>query len=51
MVSPEAALNELIKGMANTDRVYVVDNGNILGIISKTDIVRTLSILGLKNNR
>lgn len=51
MVSPEAALNELIKGMTNTDRVYVVDNGNILGIISKTDIVRTLSILGLKNNR
>ncbi|MBA2862214.1 site-2 protease family protein [Methanococcus maripaludis] len=51
MVPPNAALNELIRGMTNTDRVYVIDNGNILGIISKTDIVRTLSILGLKNNR
>jgi len=51
MVSPNAELNELIRGMSNTDRVYVVDNGNILGIISKTDIVRTLSILGLKNNQ
>ncbi|ABO35483.1 peptidase M50 [Methanococcus maripaludis C5] len=50
MVPPNAELNELIRGMANTDRVYVIDNGNILGIISKTDIVRTLSILGLKNN-
>ncbi|WP_459202003.1 site-2 protease family protein [Methanococcus sp. CF] len=51
MVSPDAKLNELIQGMTNTDRVYVSDNGNIMGIISKTDIVRTLSILGLKNNQ
>lgn len=51
MVSPDSALNQLIKGMSKTDRVYVVENDNILGIISKTDIVRTLSVLGLKNNQ
>ncbi|ABR55329.1 CBS domain containing protein [Methanococcus vannielii SB] len=51
MVPPNAALNQLLRGMGKADRVYVVENDKTLGIISKTDIVRTLSVLGLKNNK
>ncbi|WP_421078076.1 site-2 protease family protein [Methanothermococcus sp. Ax23] len=43
-------LNDLLLKINNSERVYVVDNNELKGIISKTDVIRILKLLGLKNN-
>ena len=50
-VPEDATLNDVIFKLGISDRVYVMDRNNKLrGIISKTDVLRILRILKLKNN-
>jgi Zn-dependent protease len=49
VVSKNADFNELLHKMHNSDRVYVVENNKLEGIISKTDVIRILKIMGLKS--
>ena len=51
VVSPSDTLNDVIHKLANSERVYVVEGDKLKGIISKTDVLRVLKILGLKNNQ
>jgi len=51
IISKDSDISELLYTMDSADRVYVMDNGELEGIISKTDLVRTLKILGLKNSQ
>ncbi len=48
VVSEDTDIKEIIRKMANTDRVFVVEDGKLRGIISKTDILRAMGILELK---
>lgn len=48
VVSEDTDIKEILRKMANTDRVFVVEGGKLKGIISKTDILRAMSILELK---
>ncbi|AEF96567.1 CBS domain-containing protein [Methanotorris igneus] len=48
IVSPDADVSEILGSMDEEDRVFVVENGNLKGLISKTDVLRALRILGLK---
>ncbi|MEO2117924.1 MAG: site-2 protease family protein [Methanocaldococcus sp.] len=48
VVSEDTDIKEILRKMANTDRVFVVEDGKLKGIISKTDILRAMSILELK---
>lgn len=49
VVSKYGDFNELINKMNNSERIYVKDDtGKLVGIISKTDIIRILKIMGLK---
>ena len=50
VVSENTDFNELLYKIHDADRVYVVDNGKLKGIISKTDIIRILKLMGLKAN-
>ncbi|AEH06214.1 site-2 protease family protein [Methanothermococcus okinawensis] len=48
VVSKNMDLNDLLLKMGNSERAYVVENNKLKGIISKTDIIRILKLLGLK---
>ena len=50
VVSENTDFNELLYKMHDADRVYVVDGSKLKGIISKTDIIRILKLMGLKND-
>ena len=50
IVSENDDFNELLDKIHDADRVYVVDNGKLKGIVSKTDIIRILKLMGLKTN-
>ncbi|AXI24656.1 site-2 protease family protein [Methanofervidicoccus sp. A16] len=50
-VPEDATLNDIIFKLGNDDRVYVLDKNNRLkGIISKTDVLRILRLLKLKDH-
>ncbi|HIP84401.1 MAG TPA: CBS domain-containing protein [Methanothermococcus okinawensis] len=50
-LSEDATLKDVIKKLDRADRVYILDRNNRLkGIISKTDVLRMLKIIELKNN-
>ncbi|HIP15661.1 MAG TPA: CBS domain-containing protein [Methanothermococcus okinawensis] len=50
-VPEDATLNDVIFKLGSSDRVYVMDkNDRLRGIISKTDVLRILRILRLKDN-
>jgi Zn-dependent protease len=48
IVSENTDINDILRKLAHTDRVFVVENDELKGIISKTDILRAMSILELK---
>jgi len=48
VVSPDADISEILGSMDDEDRVFVLENGKLKGLISKTDVLRALRILGLK---
>ncbi|WP_292460518.1 site-2 protease family protein [Methanothermococcus sp.] len=49
VVSKNMDLNDLLHKINNSERVYVMENNKLEGLISKTDIIRTLKLLGLKH--
>ncbi|XRO76566.1 site-2 protease family protein [Methanocaldococcus sp. 10A] len=48
VVDENTDINDILRKMAYTDRVFVVEDGKLKGIISKTDILRAMNILELK---
>ncbi|XRO75636.1 site-2 protease family protein [Methanocaldococcus sp. 28A] len=48
VVDEDTDINDILRKMAYTDRVFVVEDGKLKGIISKTDILRAMNILELK---
>jgi CBS domain-containing protein len=48
IVSENTDINDILRKLAYTDRVFVVEDDELKGIISKTDILRAMSILELK---
>ncbi|ACX73329.1 peptidase M50 [Methanocaldococcus vulcanius M7] len=48
LVDEDEDIKEVLKKMSHVDRVFVVKNGKLEGIISKTDILRAMNILELK---
>jgi Zn-dependent protease len=48
IVSENTDINDILKKLAYADRVFVVEDDELKGIISKTDILRAMSILELK---
>ncbi len=50
VIYENSTFEELLDKLHNDDRVYVLDENNkLIGIISKTDVIRVLKIMGLKN--
>ena len=49
IVNENDDIKDILRKMVYTDRVFVIKDGELKGIISKTDILRAMSILELKD--
>ncbi|ACV24695.1 site-2 protease family protein [Methanocaldococcus fervens] len=48
VVDENADINEILKKLVYADRIFVVEDGKLKGVISKTDVLRAMNILELK---